>query len=45
MSADLQAELLEAVREQYPDAENLLTMCQSGVTGLKTQQVLYFSEP
>ena len=42
LSEDLQARLLAAVQEQYPDAVSLTTMGQAGATGLKTQQTLTF---
>ena len=42
ISEDLQTRLLEAVQEQYPDAESLTAMGATGATGLKTQQTLLF---
>ena len=42
ISEELQNKLLEAVQEQYPDAESLTAMGAGGATGLKTQQTLIF---
>ena len=42
ISEELQNKLLEAVQEQYPDAESLTAMGAGGATGLKTQQMLIF---
>ena len=42
ISEELQSKLLEAVKEQYPDAESLTAMGAGGATGLKTQQTLNF---
>ena len=42
ISEELQNKLLEAVKEQYPDAESLTAMGAGGATGLKTQQTLNF---
>ena len=42
ISEELQNKLLEAVQEQYPDAESLTAMGAAGATGLKTQQTLIF---
>ncbi|MBR3429960.1 MAG: FMN-binding protein [Clostridia bacterium] len=45
VSEELQEELLQAVKAQYPEAESLTAMNADGTTGLKTQQTLIFSEP
>ena len=42
ISEELQSKLLEAVQEQYPEAESLTAMGAGGATGLKTQQTLTF---
>lgn len=44
VSEELQAKLLEAVQEQYPEAESLTTLdfATFSATGLKTQQTLRF---
>ena len=42
ISEELQNKLLEAVQEQYPDAESLTAMGAGGATGLKTLQTLIF---
>ena len=42
ISEELQNKLLEAVQEQYPEAESLTAMGAGGATGLKTQQTLTF---
>lgn len=42
ISEELQNKLLEAVQEQYPEAESLTAMGPGGATGLKTQQTLTF---
>ena len=42
ISEEFQNKLLEAVQEQYPDAESLTAMGAGGATGLKTQQTLIF---
>ncbi len=42
ISEELQAKLLAAVNEQYPDATSLTSMGAAGATGLKTQQTLTF---
>ena len=44
VDADLQAKLLAAVQEKYPEAEALTTLdfATFSATGLKTQQVMNF---
>ena len=42
ISEELQNKLLEAVQDQYPEAESLTAMGAGGATGLKTQQTLRF---
>ena len=42
ISEELQAKLLAAVNEVYPDATSLTAMGSAGATGLKTQQTLMF---